>query len=115
MNLKRLAKTGSGLLLAMYVFYFASVSLFIHTHVFAGGRITHSHPYFPVDKHHSHTQAQFDLIEWLDSAVPLAGCVAAVAAAVAVPLVIYRRPGCERVMLANRSLCLLRAPPAAIY
>ncbi|MGL5635894.1 MAG: hypothetical protein ACRDD0_03310 [Bacteroidales bacterium] len=53
------------LLVALYLCYHASSSLFIHTHYFYWGTITHSHPYLPFEDapSHSHTQSQCN---WID-------------------------------------------------
>ena len=69
----------SGWLLILFLGYFAGVTLFPHTHVVDGVRITHSHPFSqaPDTGKHTHTTAEFHLIAQLSLLVMLAatlGC-----------------------------------------
>ncbi|MEG2150700.1 MAG: hypothetical protein RRY36_05730 [Bacteroidaceae bacterium] len=44
--------------------YYCESTLFVHTHNFSWGQVTHSHPYLP-NSPHSHTSAQYQTIESL--------------------------------------------------
>ena len=59
----RLGKYWSALLLALFAFFFASTNLFTHVHEGPEGRIVHSHPWS--GKSHSHTGAQYQIIQLL--------------------------------------------------
>ncbi|MDD3195809.1 MAG: hypothetical protein PHU68_08405 [Paludibacter sp.] len=60
-------KSLAGWLLILFLGYFAGITLFPHTHIVDGVRITHSHPFSqsPDSGKHTHTSAQFDLIAHL--------------------------------------------------
>jgi hypothetical protein len=55
---------------AVFFCYYVSVTSFSHTHHYASGDVTHSHPYLPggenPDTHH-HSQAQSLTIAWLSA------------------------------------------------
>lgn len=56
----------------LYVCFWASTHLFYHAHYLPNGVITHSHPYFPSDNNqpeHSHTAAQFQFLDILETAL----------------------------------------------
>lgn len=59
----RLGKYWSALLLALFAFFFASTNLFTHVHEGPEGRIVHSHPWS--GSPHSHTDAQYQIIQLL--------------------------------------------------
>ncbi|MGN1216099.1 MAG: hypothetical protein ACI4TJ_07625 [Candidatus Cryptobacteroides sp.] len=63
--MRRLDKYWSALLLALFGFFFASTNLFTHVHEGPEGRIVHSHPWSA--KSHSHTDAQYQIIQLLSS------------------------------------------------
>lgn len=68
----------SGWLLILFIGYFASATLFPHTHIIDGVRITHSHPFSqaPDTGKHTHTTADFQLIAHLSMFVMLAATFA---------------------------------------
>lgn len=49
-------------LVALFLSYYAGVTLFSHTHTYSWGKVTHSHPYIP-SGHHSHTTAGLQMID----------------------------------------------------
>jgi len=54
-------RTGAGLLMWLFISYYVSTTAFVHTHYFAWGTVTHSHPYNPFGDSplkHNHTQAE---------------------------------------------------------
>lgn len=70
-------KTGrliGGLLVVIYLLHHVSYNYFFHTHHFAWGTVTHSHPYLPADggTGHTHTTAQCSLINYISSQLYLA-------------------------------------------
>lgn len=67
----RLGKYWSALLLALFAFFFASTNLFTHVHEGPEGRIVHSHPWS--GKSHSHTGAQYQIIQLLSGNIFQAG------------------------------------------
>ncbi|MGM9763991.1 MAG: hypothetical protein ACI3ZQ_08235 [Candidatus Cryptobacteroides sp.] len=69
--MRKLDKYWSALLLALFVFFFASTNLFTHVHEGPEGRIVHSHPWS--GKSHSHTDAQCHIIQLLSSNIFQAG------------------------------------------
>jgi len=56
-------KIVSLLLLALYVEYYAGTTLFFHSHIYANGAVTHSHPFASAT--HTHSAAAFQLIDSL--------------------------------------------------
>lgn len=67
-SIKRLATVVISLVLFLYI---VSNSFLYHTHEVDGGKITHSHLYFPngddADQSHSHTDEEYLLIEEFNS------------------------------------------------
>lgn len=55
------------MLLMVYAFFFASTTLFVHTHIISDVKIVHSHPFNGASP--SHDLNQFNLVGTLDSAV----------------------------------------------
>lgn len=66
-NLKYSArKIVSYLLLILFLQYFGSVTLFMHSHEYKGAQITHSHPFGgSTSKPNQHTENEFMLIQIL--------------------------------------------------
>ncbi|MEG2605825.1 MAG: hypothetical protein RR980_01120 [Mucinivorans sp.] len=61
---KKISKILKCLLIALFVSYYAESTLFFHTHTFAWGTVTHSHPYMP-SAAHSHTASECQTIQSL--------------------------------------------------
>lgn len=113
-RMKKAAKIARLLLVATYLFYFASTSLFIHTHIFSWGRVTHSHPYLPSDKGHAHSQSEIDFIAYLSSSVPLAQSLVSAMGAFLLLLSVFVVSQ-QRIAVGVRfSAVRLRAPPAVV-
>ncbi len=112
--MKKTAKIIRLLLVATYLFYFASTSLFIHTHIFSWGSVTHSHPYLPSDKGHTHSQNEIDFIAYLSSSVPLVqSSVSAIGTFLLLLSVFVVLQ--QRITVGSRSSAVrLRAPPAVV-
>ncbi len=70
-------KTVRIVLLAIFTFFYISVTFFPHSHIVNGVTIVHSHPYKKLpDKtplSHSHSNSEFLLIELLSSILLIAG------------------------------------------
>ncbi len=70
-------------LIALYLCYYVSTSLFIHSHQYADKVVTHSHPYLPFEKHgmpnHTHTANQCVFISFISSCPLLATPILGVA------------------------------------
>ena len=64
-------KCWSALLLLLFAFFFASTNLFPHVHEGPQGRIVHSHPWS--GESHSHTDAQYQIIQLISSNIFEAG------------------------------------------
>lgn len=64
-------KYWSAFLLALFAFFFASTNLFTHVHEGPEGRIVHSHPWSA--QSHSHTDAQYQILQLLSSNIFQAG------------------------------------------
>lgn len=112
MNEKAL-KTLRYLLMALFVSYYCGSTLFVHTHTFDWGTITHSHPYMPTGGGHSHTAAECVTIASLTTL--LFTIVGAISVVLAVRCVTLFHTPCSksaaRHLLENASL---RAPPVSI-
>lgn len=110
-NSKRVVGT---LLLLLFAGYWASVSLFPHTHVIDGQKIVHSHPYSeaPDTGSHSHSSSQLQAIAhlsvFLALAATLCGMLSVFAPAATVAYA-ERRCGIQTFDALGFSL---RAPPA---
>ena len=52
------------MLIVLYISYYGSTTLFIHTHQTPYGPITHSHPF---NGHHNHTKAEYTTICFLSA------------------------------------------------
>ena len=65
-----LISAGKWLVMVLFMSYYISTTCFYHTHNFSWGQITHSHPYFPLDKgqiKHIHTQEACQTIDHLSN------------------------------------------------
>lgn len=90
------------LLLAFFIAYYSTSTLFVHTHKYAGGTITHSHPFLPSAKH-SHTTSEYQLIDHINHLVFWGAIVALVFLSLPIlyfkkyilsrPFYLYHRPG----------------------
>ncbi|MDR1331913.1 MAG: hypothetical protein LBK07_07390 [Tannerella sp.] len=109
-------KTGMWLLMALFISYHVAVTSFYHTHYFAWGTVTHSHPYFPSSGNplnHTHTPGQCLHIALLSLLVPAGLSIALV---MAFPLAVSKiYLPVRRYRSHTRTLALhLRAPPATL-
>lgn len=57
-----LRKIAGIFLVALFVSYYCECTLFVHTHYFQWGKVTHSHPFLPSAGGHSHTEAECQTI-----------------------------------------------------
>ena len=63
-----LIKACKWMIIILFIGYYVSITSFYHTHYFAWGTITHSHPYLPSENdtpNHSHTPIQCQAINFL--------------------------------------------------
>lgn len=101
----------------LYVCFWASTHLFYHAHYLPNGVITHSHPYFPSDTgepDHSHTAAQFQFLDLLETSLFVGSELLSVFGVVTylcavLLLVTYYKPTSS-----CHTLSSLRAPPTLI-
>jgi hypothetical protein len=73
-------KIKGSLLLALFLFFFASTIFFNHTHIIDGVTIVHSHPYRHTGNglpHHNHSTNGFILINFLASFTAIAPIILA--------------------------------------
>ncbi len=98
------------LLVAIFAMYYCESTLFVHTHQYLGGTVTHSHPFLP-GGHHSHSATEFQTIHTLaqttldEPTVAYHQLVTLSLIAILTYAVIVKMP-------ANRPLSIsLRAPP----
>lgn len=64
----KLKQIGVALMLAVFVNFVFSNTVFLHSHHIGHDIVTHSHPYLP-SSHHGHTQQALDLISAFNAAV----------------------------------------------
>lgn len=96
-------------LVALFLSYYGSVTLFPHTHLVDGGVITHSHPYAPSSSH-THTQATLQLIAHLGWLIFVVTALAPFLWVVeSLHRYFYGQP--ERFCSVNSRYSRLRAPP----
>lgn len=52
------------LFVTLYLCHYVSNNFFIHTHYYKWGKVTHSHPYLPIENNteHNHSAAQLSFI-----------------------------------------------------
>lgn len=99
-------------LVALFLSYYGSVTLFPHTHLVDGGVVTHSHPYAPSSSH-THTQAALQLIAHLGWVVFLVAITASfLFIAESSYRYFYGQP--SRTCSINSRYCQLRAPPVCL-
>ena len=63
-----LVKFGKWMLIVLFIGYYASITMFYHTHYFSWGTVTHSHPYLPTNSEvptHTHSPSQCLAISFL--------------------------------------------------
>ncbi|MEG1644675.1 MAG: hypothetical protein RR279_02405 [Alistipes sp.] len=97
------------LLIALFVSYYAESTLFIHSHTFEWGTVTHSHPYLPGGGH-SHTAGACQTIHSLNTI--LFTLIAAFALSVPIVVCFLLHPLClQSVAKHIVENCSLRAPP----
>lgn len=112
MRRKELRKIFSVLLVALFASYWASITLFSHTHTYDWGRITHSHPYLPTAAH-SHTTLALNTIDSLSNLIFLVAAV--VASPFLLKCAVFRDdPSQERIITFYIPLSSLRAPPVSL-
>lgn len=61
---KRVHRVLAALLVALFATYYCETTLFVHTHTFFWGTVTHSHPYWP-SANHGHDQSECQAISLL--------------------------------------------------
>lgn len=98
-------------MLALFVAYQASITLFAHVHYVNGVMLVHSHP--SSDNQHTHTEGQIFTLAQMSSFVgvePSCPCIGYVC-----PKVLYTLGGCEKsAFISTLHGCVvgLRAPPS---
>lgn len=67
-SMKAMKKILSVLTLTLFLAYYSGAIFFPHTHHYAWGNVTHSHPYMP-SSHHGHSTGSLHVIDNLSHAV----------------------------------------------
>jgi hypothetical protein len=107
-------------LLLLFVVYYGSITLFMHSHTVNGITISHSHPYKPFsdqnDESHSHTPEGFLVIQLLSGFMAITAFLYIVLAFF-FPLVSTVLAKAYSRASSNNGICLaqLRAPPLNIH
>lgn len=57
MKQERCIKLATWILLGIFAWFYCGNTLFLHSHMYEGHRIIHSHPYLPSDNHTHSSQA----------------------------------------------------------
>ncbi len=97
-------------LLVLFIFYYASSTLFIHSHIIDGEVITHSHPYSSTS--HTHTGASIELISLLNN-LAFTLCVISILSFIETSTRFFFKQIRKQKYSDNKPLCLLlRGPPA---
>ena len=107
-------------LLFLFVGYYASISLFTHTHIVNGVKIVHSHPYKSSsdDKKagHEHTTHELILIQQLSHFVSVLLVTGLLISGLQFFLKELRYPFKDTVVISNSHFnFLLRAPPFSVH
>lgn len=78
-QVKKVAATvGRYLLILFFLYYYIGITAFVHTHQIAEYTIvTHSHPFFP-GAHHSHSEAEYETVGFLNMLIAEAPLMMAV-------------------------------------
>lgn len=112
---RTLRKIAGIFLVALFVSYYCECTLFVHTHYFIWGKVTHSHPFLPSADGHSHTEAECQTIASLSHIVveSFAGMSVTLTVLFVLTAVMLVPPvhSLARHIRCNRTL---RAPPAVI-
>ena len=98
------------MLIALFVSYYASSAFFIHTHVIDGKTVTHSHPYLP-SGHHTHSNAAFYLIQYLNQIVLVGGLLTVFMAALSFIRIILNSTAPHYLNRRFIRFSFLRGPP----
>lgn len=102
------------LFVTLYLCHYVSNNFFIHTHYFKWGKVTHSHPFIPVEGNpeHNHSAAQLNFISAANQQNYLSFDLAAVPALFLILLFSFTI--CETLSFTKESDILLkgRSPPA---
>ena len=100
----------------LYVCFWASTHLFYHAHYLPNGVITHSHPYFPSDNnqpYHSHTAAQFQFLDILETVLFVGSELFFIFAVVAYLCAVLLLVTESRSISSYYAFSSLRAPPSS--
>lgn len=67
MNKERCTKFATWILLGIFAWFYCGNTLFLHSHIYQGRTIVHSHPYLPSDTH-THTSLALQSIAAFNAA-----------------------------------------------
>ncbi|MEG1612154.1 MAG: hypothetical protein RRZ83_04080 [Alistipes sp.] len=109
---RKLLKILNCAFIALFVCYYAESTLFIHSHTFAWGTVTHSHPYLPSSSH-SHTAGECQTIHSLNNLLFTLITAVTLSVTVVVCYLLYN-PHVQSVARHIVENCSLRAPPRSI-
>lgn len=98
------------LMIVLYLFIWASSSLFTHTHIVGNQIITHSHIYSKT-KAHTHTEIEFKTISLLSLIFTVLPKILVLFAVITLLCAITTSPKEHRQPVFSGSIKLLRAPP----
>lgn len=109
---KRTITLFTTLLLAIFAWYWSSVTLFSHEHFVNGERVMHSHPF--AGSSHNHSTSQMQTISYLAMFIALAAPMGfalckfdGFKSEIAIDIT-------EKVVIATNAVCSLRAPPVSL-
>lgn len=99
------------LLTVLFLGYWCSTTLFLHTHWVDGTRVVHSHPYTGMPSTHSHSGSQLQTIDLLSLTAALVPSLAAMLAPLYGRGIGHVRRNRSHIARIATSAALLRAPP----
>lgn len=100
------------LLTVLFLGYWCSTTLFLHSHWIDGTRVVHSHPYTGMPSTHSHSGSQLQTIDVLSLTTALAPSLAAMCAPLYGRGIGHVRRNRSYIARLATSVMPLRAPPA---
>lgn len=102
------------LMVALFATYYCETTLFVHTHNFYWGSVTHSHPYWP-SANHGHDQSECQAISLLSMIVLTAITIGCGFAGFRAVVAILEMQPLRRKTTGEHHTTLLRGPPFSFY
>lgn len=101
-------------LVALFVSYYCESTLFIHTHYFTWGTVTHSHPYTSNNTGHTHTATECQTIASITNVLLILLTTAVLCQTIRIITLFYILRLLP-IQKDNREHCPSRAPPAPLF